>query len=452
MIFGQRYSIRKNLKPVEMVRYICNPQMRLWRDVIEDYLYISKKRYKNKLSMFKLQLNILQEIIINIKIIDGYKELEKKLIVDEKKGDFSRESFEQDKKHIKSEIYGTNILNKALREIADGIVWKYFNYNRAILCMLADKQPIEIIRPDEGTFNNLYEFSDVFLDHDSVAIYNDITNFLRVGDVTQIKEDGSIEIIEVKTRKKRGGRITRQKERMSELVEFFNSGLTKYDGKILKIENSNIKQKTYLNLLRNAIQKARHRGFESLLIGKYLILEIADLSKFNDLTDFISYFESRHKTIQEEWSKKKDLIHSSFFIDKMDYSKNCAPFSIYPFGIETCTDIMMGRLMIKVLFNFSEILRILRKSGWNIEDALDFKSEDEIKAHYGKDVKDISFLKVRKGPLSIDVPPSLIARMKYELLSPSSVIERFEEIYKRGPQKDFDYCLTNYTEEQKIWN
>ena len=113
---------------------------------------------------------------------------------------------------------------------------------------------------------------------------------------------------------------------------------------------------------------------------------------------------------------------------------------------------MMGRLMIKVLFNFSEILRILRKSGWNIEDALDFKSEDEIKALYGKDVKDISFLKVRKGPLSIDVPPSLIARMKYELLSPSSVIERFEEIYKRGPQKDFDYCLPNYTEEQKIWN
>lgn len=402
--------------------------------------------------MFKLQLNIFQEIVNNIKTIDQYKDLEEKLIEDEKKGDISKEDFEHEQKHIKSEIYSTKILNKSLREIADGIVWKYFKYNRAILYMLADKQPIDTIRPDKGTFYNLHEFSDAFLDHGSVAIYNDITNFLRVGDVTQIKEDGSIEIIEVKARKKRGRRITRQKERMSELVEFFNTGLTNYDGKVLKIENSDIKQKSYLNLLKNAIMQARHKGFESLLVGKYMIVEIVDYDKLNESSKFISYFDTRHAAVKEEWDKNNDFVFPSFFIDKMDYSKNCAPFSIYPFNIDICTDIMMGRLMIMVRFNFSELLRILRKSGWEIVDTLIYKSENEIKSLMGKDINSVSFLKINKGPLTLEVPPSIIARMQYELLAPSVLLEELEEFYKRGPQKEYDYFLTNYIDEQRIWS
>ena len=453
-MFGQRYSIRKNLPPAEFARGIWNPQMRLWRDVVEDYLYISRKRINNKLSMFKLQMDLLEDIVVNIKIIDSYKKLEGKLIEDKKNGKITKEEYENEKKHFSSEIFSKTILNKALREIADGIVWRYFDYNRAILYMLADKPPIETIRPDQGTINNLYEFSDVFLNHDAVAIYNDITNFLRVGDVTQLKDDGSIEIIEVKTSKKRGRRITRQKQRMSELVEFFNTGLTNYDGKALKIINSNIKQKTYLGLMRNAIQKAKHRGYESLLLGKYIILEIVDFSKVkdNDNDEFLTFFSSKHKSIQEEWSERNDFVFSSFFIDKMDYPKNCAPFSIYPFNIETCTNIIMGKLMIRILFNFSEVLRIIKKSGWDIIDSIIFKSEDEIKSLQGKDVKDLSFLKISKEPLTIEVPPSLFARMQYELLSPFTLLEEFEEIYIRGPQKDFDYCLTNYINEQRNWH
>jgi hypothetical protein len=436
---------------VEMARGIWNPTMLSWRDIIEDYLYISKKRIDNKWSMFKLQLNIFQDIVGNIKAIDDYKKLVIKNTKDEKEGTITRDDFENEKEHINSQIYSHTIINKALREIVDGIVWKYFSHSRAILYMLADKQPIETIRPDEGTINNLYEFADVFLEDDAVAIYNDITNFLRIGDVTKINKDNTIEIIEVKANKKRGGRIIRQKDKMSEIVEFFNTGFTNYDGKILKIVNSNLKQTNYLSLLRNAIQKAKHHGFESLLIGKYLILEIIDLSKGKG-DKSISYFESRHKSVREEWERGDDFIHPYFFIDKMDYSKNCAPFSIYPFDIETCADIMMGKIMIRALFNFTEVLRIIKRAGWNIDDALILRSENEIKSLKGKEIKDVSFLKVSKGPLIFDVPPSFIARIQFELLSPTTMIGQFEELYNKGPQKEFEYLLTNYTDEQRIWH
>ncbi len=451
MKFGQRYSIRQNLKPVEIARGIWNPNMLSWRDVIEDYLYISKKRINNKLSIFKLQLNILQELISNTNTIDGYKELKDKLTKDEQQGVISKEDFELDKEHINSEVLSYDIINKALREIADGLVWKYFNYNRAILYMLADKQPIEIIHLDQGTLNTLYEFSDMFLNPEAIAIYNDITNFLRVGDITQINEDDSIEIIEVKASKKRNKRVTRQKQRMAELVEFFNTGFTNYDGKKMEIRESSIRQKNYLSLLLDGIRRARHRGYESLLIGKYLIVEIVDFRKIDDPSAFIGYFDSKHKSVKDEWKKSGDFVSSRSFIEKMDYSKNCAPFSIYPFDIELCTDIMMGALSIKVFFNFSEVLRIIKKAGWDIKDALIFRSKAEISALQGKDIKDVPFLTVKKGPLTINVPPSWIARMQFELLTPNTLIAELQESFESSPEKDVDFLLMNYLDEKSIW-
>ena len=139
-------------------------------------------------------------------------------------------------------------------------------------------------------------------------------------------------------------------------------------------------------------------------------------------------------------------------MDKMDYSKNCAPFSIYPFDIKTITDIMLGQLMICCLFNYSEVLRIVQKSGWDVVDSIVFRSEEEIKLLNKNEIKDIPFMKIKKGTLSINVPPSLIARLKYELLAPSTIIEEFEETYKREPQTEFNYSLVNYIDDQRIWD
>jgi len=451
MKFGQSFSIRKHLTSAEFATGLWNPDMTSWREVVENYLYISRKSFKDKLCMFKLQLNILQDIVVNIKAIDEYKLLEIKSDDDEKNGRISKEQREQDKKHFNSEIFKHKLINKVLREIVDGMVWKYLKYNRAILYMLADKQPIEVIRPDAGTDNNLREFGDAFQAQDATAIYNDITNFLRVGDVTQFKEDGSIEIIEVKAREKRGGRITRQKEKMSELVEFFNSGFTNFDGKKVKIINSKVKQRTYLSQLRDSIHKARQRGYESMLIGKYLILEIVDFKKARDVKIIIDYFQDKHKTVKDEWKRNEDFVSQSYLIDKMDYSKNCAPFSIYPFDIETCTDIMMGRLAIAIEFNYSEMLRIIERSGWKVVDSIFSKTQQELESLLGKEMEGAPFLTIIKDRCRFEVPPALFARIQYELLAPSAVLEEIEEFYNMGPQTEFDYGHINYIDEKRNW-
>ena len=186
--FLERYTVREECYALKMASGIWSPKMTDWRDVIEDYLYVSRKRANNKWAIFRLsKMNILQDVMSNVQAMDVYGERKKQLTQDVEEGKASKDDFEAEKEHIESEFYSFDVINKALREIMDGLVWKYFDYNRTILHMLASKAPIETVRVDQGTVNALYEFGDVSTDMDSVAaIFNDITNFLRVGDVTKI--------------------------------------------------------------------------------------------------------------------------------------------------------------------------------------------------------------------------------------------------------------------------
>ena len=80
-----------------------------------------------------------------------------------------------------------------------------------------------------------------------------------------------------------------------------------------------------------------------------------------------------------------------------------------------------------------------------------FRSIDEIEALKGKDMKDVSFLRVGKGRLTFEVPPALLGRMHYELLALSTLLQELEEVYEKGPQIDYDMSLTNYVDEKRIW-
>ena len=48
------------------------------------------------------------------------------------------------------------------------------------------------------------------------------------------------------------------------------------------------------------------------------------------------------------------------------YVNNVAPLSIYPFDDDVIADIIMGKLMIMIKFNFSEIVRKIALDGWEV--------------------------------------------------------------------------------------
>jgi hypothetical protein len=450
MKFSKRFVIRKKEDIPIFAKGIWSPTAKDWVEIIEDYIHISRTRIKNKWAMLKLQLTILEDIINFVTFNDQIKGELKKLQEREHEVNPSDKIEEKEIEFMKSDMFFHDLMIVALKEIIDGIVWRYFKYNRALLYTLADKEVSGVVRPDKGLINTMYELARIFTNPGEVAILNDITNFLKVGDLTTIKTDGAIEFVEVKSgnRSGRGRRITRQKERMAEIVEFFNTGIGEYDGKKIRIVLSPVKQKNYLPLLLNIIRSAKARGSYSEVIGNYMIVECMYPERLSDSKIAIEYFENRHRSIKDQWIKMKDVVIPFFATDKLEFSRNFAPYTIFPFPDEICADILCGRVLTRIITNYSEIMRIFHKNGWETVDSIFFKDPDELDKI---DITKTPMMIVGKGEAKIQIGPGMIGRLPFEFLSPKALIDEFERIYAEGSPEEAMLQLTSFSDDETAW-
>ncbi len=322
------------------------------------------------------------------------------------------EDYEKDIENLKIHNSTSRLIITALREIIDGIVWRYFDYNRALLYIVADKQPVDLINADKGLMSSLYELADVFNKKGDRAILNDISNFLRIGDVTNIKSDGTIEFIEVKSSKTRGARFTRQKERMREIVELFNTRVGELDGQKFILSESNVRQTNYLKQLKDSIHRARNIGYDSILIGSHLIVETLDfrtiIYKDKNKDKFEKYFESKHKSIKDRWSNNGDFIVKHLSIDKLRYAKNYAPYTIFPFEDDIIADILMGKLIIVYYLNNNEVIRVLEKGGWDVVYSFTDLTEEKMNE---VDPINMDFYRIQKENCIVSIPAPWFGRL-----------------------------------------
>ena len=424
-----------------LINAIWMPLQEDYKEIIEDYLFISRKRRKSKFSIYKLQLSILGDLLQHTNAIDAMKIMLEKLEAD---SSLPKEEREKQIKTYQNQIGAILLINQSLKTIIDGMAWRYLNYNRAILSVLSNKEDSGPVRLDEGLITELFTFSKEILHEKKRAIINDISNFLRTGDITTIDDSGDIELIEVKSSKKRGRRITRQKERLQEVVEFFNTGITKYEGTKLTILPCDVPLENYLAIFRNIIAKARKTCCSSELIGNYMILECVDFEKVDDIDKVIEYFDSRHESVKNRWEQNNDVIFSFNSLDRRVFSANLAPFSVFPLSVEDVTALMIGRICLAYRINLTEILKIFEKDGWVIVNTC-------LKAKAEQLSSETPFALIKKGNFNVEVPFADIARVIYEMLSPKFLIDTYNAQYNKGPQ-EYIFSLTNYTKESSLWD
>jgi hypothetical protein len=452
MKFTQSIWIRSRMEQPEFAGGLWNPSRKEWRDIIESLIRMSRKYKDNKLVMFKLQLWILWDLVNEstavIKMKDKIEELEKNF--ENKK--IEKNQYDFDIQNLRTQIESSRLTISALREIIDGIVWRYFNYNRGLLCMLSDKQPVDLIDSNKGLETSLIKLAEIFSKEGDKAILNDLSNFLRIADVTNIQEDGTIEFIEVKSSKSglRGARVTRQKEKMQEIVEFFNTGKKELDGKEFIINEVTVKQANHLNEWKDSILRARSSGWDSILIGNYLIVETVDITKIKGKS-ISNYFDSRHKSVKEEWKKKKDLVFNAWAIEKISYVKNYAPYTIFPLDDDLCADILMGKIWVRYQINMMEVMRILKKYGWKIVDSIFLKSDEEL-SNPDLNLDDMNIFVIQKEKFAISIPPTWMGRLIFEMITIKVMIEELDMYYKKNDLAFNTKMVSNNLDEQNIWN
>jgi len=435
-------KIQKDRKGAIEVK-LWEPSMLNWRDVFADYMWVLRNRIDNKLSMFKVQFEIYQDIVQAQKNIQMYKDLRK---TPSNIKNYTKSNIKVDPVYIDTRIKKEKVFIKSLKEIMDGHLWRIFNYNRALMQEIGRQPGTTFISIDAGGFKEVYAWADQILETDITHfLLNDLTNASKIGDVTVKNKKGEIELLEIKSSnlasgKKQKERLLRQQERRANFESLANTKKGLIDGRDGEIVELQIKYPDNFYKLRHLLKKADQNGISNLKVKDYLFMTCVDRSIKVEAQKRKKYL-SKHRTIK---SKKDDIIIMIDTSARDTYSTNFVPLSIFPIHELFIADLMLGKKQIFYSVNITKILRTFEKHGWSIKSTF-YQSSDN------KKVEGTPFCTISKNKINIDIPWTIPNQLIFELQDLSTIckILNFTAADMKNESKR---GLFNYQNEADIWS
>lgn len=416
--------------------------------VLEDYLHISLLRRHTPLPLFKLQIHLVQDLVLAEKAIADYKQKREERCAKISEGAPDKEKLEGEVRSIDRELHFWEAECRAIRDIADGIAWRLFDYDRAILCELANRPASKHISL-EGIEAELHEFGQVFNSREGIAVLNDLTHFLKLGDVTIRKDTGTFELVEVKRGHRTSGRIRRQKQDMRRTAAFLNTGEREGEEGRIVISDLGVKPETFHPNIRRIITNAEEKGAAIERIGEHLIVECTDFTRAADIgVERMRAILDPAGGWVEDWAQKGELVMDFLSQDKYLDVRNYSPFSIFPFPELVRVKLMTGGLFLIAYLNISAVVRYFEQRGWKVVKKPEEHMEEIEKRGA---VKDIGLATLRKGPLTTEIPWPWFGRLGFEFLRPRTLVDALEAILAAG-EPEAPMSFVNLSGEAEIWD
>jgi hypothetical protein len=418
-------------------------------ELLEDLLSISKRRRSNSAVLARLQLWLLSEVVGDENAVKGLKRLaeEKGLTLDGAESPTLEDAASKLRNALQNGLHFHRARANCIRQIGDGIAWRCFGYDRAVLRLLSQRSTKQQTLA-EGTAHELQEWARTFDNNHGVPILNAITNVLAIGDVTVAKPDGSGEIIEVKASKATSRRLTRQKRKMREVVELLNFGHGEVDEKELTLLRFDMLPENDLQALLELLDRASIEGWSAGRISPCCYVECMNSAVLKNSKDAIANFEAFREAEAVAFIAKGDYVSEMTSLDVLAFTPNCAPFSIFPFPAKRCVELMIGATAYKSYFNESAFFRELESKGWRFK-----RSAAQIVAESRGFATAADVIgEVEKDGMRISIPPSYVTRMQMEMLSPGAIIRELEELKRVAPQNEPHWNFVLYGRESEIWD
>lgn len=394
----------------EITVIVSNSHYQSIRPKLVDFL----KRSRTKMTaaeLLNLEIEIANEIIKLEKQITPLRKLANRSA----KNDawFTREVFKAER--------------RALKQIADGIAWRYLGFSRSVMRKLADHHDTGFLNP--GFVKEVDEAKAITLTKTGYVLLNDITNYLRHGDLTVIKP-GEVSFAEIKSSKVNSGRGNRQKNRLDELLAQLNQNRFVI-GKGSAAEVLKVPGKVY-NFLPSIEQNIKcaansEQGFFATKLAPYLWVNVVDSDRL---------IECKNKTGKTPILPKPPFEKSRYLppissITLFDtFSPNVPPFTVFPFNEEAIIDIILARLWVFAHVGQKELIQSFKGKGWKLQLPT-AEVWDEIVKTKGADRKDAIndskyFPKFTKQEYENNTPWTTLLRIHAEFLSVKSIVNMLE--------------------------
>jgi hypothetical protein len=336
-----------------------------------------------------------------------------------------------------------------IRAVGDGIAWRALRYDRRAFTVLGEGERVGRVASGIGRDAELTALANLWENEGQFAIHNDMTNCLRHGDLTAIREAGGeaeVTIYEVKAGTSHDVAQLRRLERATELLRTNLDPTGGSDGGILRVTPVPARYETFLSALPGLVERAKEVGFDWILPHPCLMVGAVDYRVWGrgDVDDFTERFAKMRAEIG--WPGKEpeilDWMSSARRMrDRRHSFSSLAPFAIFSLAPEDIADVISGPID---LF-FSLHLR-------RLEEAL---SRDGVSVRVARPPESSTlFLEASRDGRGVTVPPHLREQMMTELVTPGCIFAAVDEILKlnaANPSEAYDSRIVVFADERHVW-
>ena len=341
-------------------------------------------------------------------------------------------------------------LFRQLRAIGDGLAWRVFEYDRTIIAALSsNKSPGPLVKQagsldDDATglTTELRRIDEVWNERKHFALHHDLTNCLRIGDLTEVESPGRYLLHEVKTNP--NNRSSTQHERMRVAVRSIVSGgpLPSSGRRVIELNQT---YRTDLQKLIDLVALARQHGVKAAKLehGRALVVtSFTDLERVTvgNVDDGRARFDSARRSALRRTGIDTDTHHlRGVSGDLAARAPLLPPWAIYPLRPEECAGLICDAIVFEVVVSTAALARLLELQGLAVEV---LAGTGELDAHAG-------VFRISHGNRVLNVYPNSISSLFYELLHPAVWAEGTAELIRRPiPMTD---VMHRYRNDHAPW-
>ncbi len=227
------------------------------------------------------------------------------------------------------------------RCVGDALAWRVFGFQRRHIIALCQNEPAGVMAGKAGLAAELECVEQAWKEDSQFAILHDLTNCLRIGDVTVFGNDGSFETIEIKSDAER--RRSAQRRRIKAAEEALRDGgpLPGKDRKA-RLYDLDLPFKTHLDLLRTGTERAAKEGIFAARVRGERALLVTDIYGCNTQgwtdDEFGQQLGRQFSTARRRagLGTDREWNVSATSLDSVSRDPQRVPFAAYPLHPAAC--------------------------------------------------------------------------------------------------------------------
>ncbi|MCU7731088.1 hypothetical protein ODJ79_45875 [Actinoplanes sp. KI2] len=254
---------------------------------------------------------------------------------------------------------------RQLKTVADALAWKAFHYDRAIIIALSRAQAPGMMYGKTGLAKELETIETAWHDEHQFVLHHDLTNVIRVGDLTVFDHDGYAWLREIKTNENRRVRAQDQLLAATSQVLAEKTGALPSGHSPL---HTGIDYRTNLGGLRQLLDLAHART--GILGGKVssgrAVVAVSQYTAANHFTpeQFAAQFDTEFARVRcRIGADNPGHTLTLPSIDNAGHHRADPPWAIYPISAETAASLIADGMFFVVCMNPHTIIDALSKTG-----------------------------------------------------------------------------------------